>query len=114
MWLMTTRGFYSAVSAGPGLVQIRARRRADLEALLELLPASRRRIVRTATADYPWRVVTTARGWRRAAAALAGEAEAYTNFKAAVQAGNAGRARLYHEVWSTLMAIEREEEELWQ
>jgi hypothetical protein len=114
MWLATTRGFYSAVAHRdlPGHIMVRARARADLEALRELLQlpdgAEHGAIVETPRADYPVRLVLTDCEWRQALVLLADDVD-YPNFKDAVKdRQGAQRANTYMGAWSAFRGIERE------
>lgn len=108
MWLITTRGFFSIVEKpgdrAAGMLTIRARVRADLEALREVLPALGD-ITDKGGTDYPFR----ARAPREAVAAAMADLVAtldYDNFKTAV-ADRQGQERedTYHKVWSVLYAL---------
>jgi hypothetical protein len=110
---MTTRGFYSAVQHRdrPGHVMVRARCRADLDRLLEIVqvdPAPE--IVATLTnADYPYRVTMSAPAWETALYMLVQEIT-YPNFKHAVaQEQGEARERVYMRCWGALLAIEQED-----
>ena len=99
MWLATTTGFYSAVRGRrEGTVQVRARSRADLEALRRRLPGVKARIVATPQADYPFRIILHREVWRALAWRLAIDAEDYGNFKDAVAETNPARAVVYARV----------------
>lgn len=110
MWLATTRGFYSAVEDwdNPKVIRVRARVRADLERLDDLVKGGvRHRIERDAQADYLYRVELTRAEWMRVCALLATELD-YPNFKNAVTARQGGwRASVYHRVWAVLISLER-------
>lgn len=111
MWIMTTIGFFS-VTESPAIanhLQVRARCRADLEALLDRMDA-RNRIVRTPKADYLWRVVVRPRTWARWASTLALDVD-YGNFKNEVKKTNPDRAKAYEKVWTELRALEGEDQE---
>lgn len=108
MWLMTTRGFFSIVEKpgdrAAGTLTIRARVKADLEALREVMPALGA-ITDKGGTDYPFR----ARAPREAVAAAMADLVAtldYDNFKNAV-ADRQGKERedAYHDVWSVLYAL---------
>lgn len=102
MWLITTRGFYSAVehTDDPDRLLVRARCRADLDNLSDLVPGEP---VFLEDADYPWRVETTRAVWRAALAALADEVT-YPNFKSAVPEPVHHDA--YLRVWGALKSLE--------
>jgi hypothetical protein len=107
MWILTTLGFFSIVQHQDDrtLVMVRARVRADLEALIQAagweVP-----IIRTPYRDYPYRVIVTQRRAAQALSKLATDLD-YTNFKSAVgQRQGHQRAMAYHAVWHDLQAIE--------
>lgn len=112
MWMMTPRGFYSAVQKradhGTPYLTVRARSKKDLENLADLLPADAKPYREERWTDYPWRVRVTVGDWTKVCAILATEID-YDNFKDAVKdrQGKA-RANVYSRVWSALLSIERE------
>ena len=107
MWLVTTRGFYSAVQhdGDPTRILVRARVREDLERLREILPNLEP--WHDPHADYAWRAVVLRREWGYALGVMAGEID-YRNFKNAVaeQQGKR-RAAVYGKVWSVLSTLQR-------
>jgi hypothetical protein len=105
MWLVTTRGFYSAVRYKDGTICVRARAREDLEALKEVAPVMTG-IVESKNTDYRYRVWMTPQAWQQACARLAGEIS-YPNFKDAVAKVDRKRAGVYAGVWSRLLEIQR-------
>lgn len=124
MWIMTTIGFYSAVQHRDNHddLLIRARSKADLERLQQLavdgygvtVPVGGHApglgpIDTTLTrADYPHRMVISKAAWKAILEQLTDDVD-YDNFKTAVaKAGHPERANTYHNVWQTLLAIERE------
>lgn len=106
MWIMSVRGFYSAVQhpTNPAQVVVRARAKADLEALRPLVPGLK--ITATPQRDYQFRAVVNKPVWQSVVAALAGEID-YGNYKTAVALGPGGHARadIYHDVWFALLGI---------
>lgn len=115
MWLVTNRGFYSAVQDkhDPNIITIRGRTDRHLEAIMDLLPAGT--TISTDEGrytDYPCRVRVTAAEWITLAAKLAAEVD-YTNFKDSVERGKKGKARkhaaydhtVYMSVWSVLRRL---------
>ena len=99
MWLFTPRGFYSVVAhrKDADKLLVRARVRADLEALREQIPHLR--IFSDRHADYRWRAVVTRGEWAMALALLVDDLD-YDNFKSAVgERQGHERARLYGHVW---------------
>lgn len=109
MWLLTPRGFFSAVQKpGDGkdeMLTIRGRSKADLENLKDLLPESEPYEEKGYT-DYPWRIRVSQKDWALAVAQMALEIN-YSNFKDEVKhTQGATRAGIYSRVWSTLLDIE--------
>lgn len=109
MWLVTTQGFYSAVSHwdADDTIIVRARVKGDLVNLDRQIPGLKGRMFQDRSADYPWRVFVSREEWALACARLAGEVD-YGNFKSAVgkRQGHA-RAGVYHSLWSVLTRLER-------
>lgn len=108
MWLFTTVGFYSVVSAeefGQEL-QVRARAAHDLDQLRQHFIPSLGPNVSKPGRDYPWRAFVSREDFAAGLAEL-GKAIDYSNFKSAVahQQGH-GRAHVYQEVWSACRKIE--------
>ncbi len=110
MWLVTTTGFYSVVEKPgdrhAGTLTVRARARADLEALRSASLPELGEIEEDGGADYRFR----ARAPRKAVAgAISRQIEGidYDNFKSAIgeRQGHA-RADVYHEVWRALFQIQ--------
>ena len=110
MWIFTTIGFFSVVAdpGHPRMLKIRARTRADLEALRRRhLPDIE--IVETHHTDYRYRALVHRDEWIHAAQALAAEVD-YPNFKNAVaQRQGVGRAKLYGEIWLLMYGLQRDE-----
>lgn len=107
MWVITTRGFYSAVAhrEEPDRLIIRARCRSDIQALRDLLPdAEPYRLERS---DYEWRLECWAAEWASAMAVMALEVD-YPNFKDAVkERQGVRRAHILMHVWQALLGLER-------
>lgn len=112
MWIMTPRGFYSAVQKDPDFdtLTIRARARGDLESLCEL-PTMRsyaEDISEGAGTDYPYRIEVRRDDWNAALAAMGDEID-YSNFKDEVkEMQGKERAATYGRVWSALLDLEPE------
>jgi hypothetical protein len=112
MWLMTPRGFYSAVEKRgdreQGMVTIRARVKGDLESLLELLPDETGKPYKERFGtDYPWRIRIPAGQWAHACARMALEID-YANFKDEVaRKQGKKRAGVYGRIWGVLLDLER-------
>lgn len=106
MWLVTTQGFYSVVADrdDPHRVLVRARTRADIEALGEQIPDLDP--FEDPEADYHWRAFIDRADWERAVVRLT-EAIDYPNFKAGVgERQGPERAALYEELWWKLRALQ--------
>lgn len=107
MWLFTTRGFYSVVQKNTdpdGLLTVRARVKADLDRLKDLLPDAKP--YEQGYSDYPWRIKVSREDWTRAVVALTAEVD-YHNFKDEVKVKQgAKRASVYSGVWGKLLALE--------
>lgn len=106
MWVLTTRGFFSAVGHRdhPDVLIVRARAREDVEALCADLGTEP---VESPDADYPYRTVVgkqTFADWLRDQTV----AIDYPNFKDAV-ADRQGleRASVYSQVWAALRQLSR-------
>ncbi|MFN6953585.1 MAG: hypothetical protein ACK4PG_02190 [Acetobacteraceae bacterium] len=110
MWIATTIGYFSIVrkpgDAADGVLTVRARVAADLDALREAaLPELGPTIARAGT-DYPFRARAPQAAVARAIGALVAGID-YANFKDAVAAREGhGRAEVYHGVWSALRRLE--------
>lgn len=106
MWLLTPFGFFSIVQKPwdrkDGMLTVRARVRADLEALREGFMPELGEIAEDAGADYRYRARATQEAVAEAAKRVALAID-YDNFKSEV-ARRQGRERadLYHRVWEAL------------
>lgn len=110
MWIATRLGFFSVVSAPKNRhVQIRARVREDLVALLQSQQWGTKHIICTPHADYRYRVVIPTTTWVLWAQDLATDCAKYPNFKSEVAKTNPRRAEVYTKVWATLCSLENEE-----
>lgn len=112
MWLMTTRGFVSAVEwhggEHDGKVVLRARMREHLEAVLELAPADGRTDVAISPeADYRYRAWVTRAAFYDVMVALAREVR-YSNFKDEVarKPGQGRYSTVLHQAWSIFGRIQ--------
>jgi hypothetical protein len=106
MWVMTTRGFYSAVQKRTdpaGTLTVRARAKGDLENLSDLLPGLK--VITQQGTDYPYRIKVSAADWARVMACLALDVD-YHNFKDEVRRHSAKHEAAYHKVWSVLLSLE--------
>jgi hypothetical protein len=115
MWIVTTLGMYSVVAAPEkNSVQVRSRKKADLEALIAFAQKKTAygfnpRIINTPKRDYKFRIIVSTVMWADVMWRLASEAEQYKNFKDAVGKINPKRAQIYSHVWHELLAIEDED-----
>ena len=107
MWLVTTIGFFSVVAdSEPDTMMVRARVKADLEALKAEAMPSLSKIVFTKYRDYPYRAFIKRTEFEAGMAKLASMID-YTNFKDTVQSRQGwSRASLYTRVWSILIGLE--------
>lgn len=105
MWVFTDRGFYSVVEAPgrEGTFVVRARAKADLLALAELLPGMK--IVKLKNRDYQFRTFVKRADWERAIVLLTRDID-YSNFKNAVYARQGmKREAIYHRIWAVALSI---------
>jgi hypothetical protein len=110
MWVFTLLGFFSIVAHRdrPGYVLVRARVRADLIALVRLLPLPRPKVQRTPHADYLFRAVVNKEAMAGVLATLT-EGIDYDNFKTAVaEVQGVPRAKVYQEVWQSLLTLQEQ------
>jgi hypothetical protein len=106
MWVITTRGFFSAVQhrKHPDRVLVRARCEEDIRELekitgVEPFPLD--------FSDYEWRMELPKTEWVKALDALGTDID-YDNFKNTVsKRQGADRSGVYHRVWGNLLDIER-------
>ena len=124
MWIFTKYGFFSVVkkrdeSSGRLAYHIRARRRGDLENLVDLelddrnrtaLIASRRRlkIVDTPAGDYCSRLIVDAWNWARISTLLMVSID-YDNFKNEIgdTPDQHDKLAAYHDVWHRLVVYQQ-------
>ena len=108
MWLITPRGFYSAV-AKPGdggeFVTVRARSERDIRNLADLIDA---RPSREEGTDYRWRIRCPKSEWASAVSVMAQEID-YPNFKSRIAREDPERAHILSRVWEVLYDIQRQE-----
>jgi len=126
MWVLTTYGFFSAVSArqgdgehgrpvDPARIMVRVRRREHLERLIERFPdeLGAASILETGK-DYRFRIIIGKVAWSEVLRQLA-LATDYDNFKSTVEARLAGEAdaEIYedalHEVWGVMYGIQSQD-----
>jgi 8-oxo-dGTP pyrophosphatase MutT (NUDIX family) len=110
MWLMTKFGFFSIVQkpgdAGAGMLTVRARVRADLEALRAAYLPEMGEITENAGTDYRHRACVPREALAAALRQIVLDID-YGNFKNAVhKTQGAQRSELYHQVWNILYALQ--------
>jgi hypothetical protein len=108
VWLITPRGFYSAVAKpddGDEFVTVRARSERDIRNLADLIDAEPRRSEHT---DYRWRIRCRKADWAEAVKQMALEID-YENFKNRIHHDDPDRARLLARVWDVLYDIQRQD-----
>jgi hypothetical protein len=88
VWIITPRGFYSAVAKptdGDESTTVRARSERDVRKLADLIDAES---VRSEDTDYRWRIRCRKEEWARAVAVMAQQID-YPNFKNRIASENA-------------------------
>jgi hypothetical protein len=108
MWVITPRGFYSAVAKpedGDEFVTVRARSERDIRNLAELIDAQP---YRDEGRDYRWRIRCPKAEWAKAVSVMAHEID-YGNFKSRIAREDPERAHLLSRVWEVLYDIQRQE-----
>ena len=111
MWLFTAIGFFSVVQkSGNSFLTVRARVASDLDRLREKYMPELSKTIKGQGSDYPYRATIShedfAQGMEKIVKAIH-----YGNFKAEVEAKmGSKRETIYHEVWSSLLELEKERE----
>jgi len=111
MWLFTTIGFFSIVQKPRNsFLTIRARVKSDLDRLRKGYMPELSDTIAGGSTDYPYRATIShedfAKGMEKIVKAIH-----YDNFKTEVEAKmGSKRATIYHEVWSSLLELEKERE----
>lgn len=105
MWIMTTIGFFSIVRKHDG-THVRARCKKDIDALVKLCHFQSG-VIHIRRADYQWRIIING-GELDYMLHKFNQLVTYDNFKAEVKKTNSRREKLYHQVWATLLSIEKE------
>ncbi len=116
MWLITPRGFYSAVyktedyRKGNDMLTVRGRAKLDLDNLSDLIPGGVTPYIEAdGWTDYPWRIKVHRDQWTVAVAHMASEVD-YSNFKDEVgRVQGHHRAAVYSDVWHSLLKVEDED-----
>lgn len=112
MWVMTTRGFFSAVQHRdhPDRVLVRARVEEDIRELQKIVEIEPFRLD---SSDYEWRIDMQMADWLKALTTIALDID-YDNFKSAVGKAQGGeRASIYMGVWSVLLRLEKGRKKKW-
>lgn len=113
MWLFTRRGFYSITRSQeePDKMQIRARERQDLEALM-FYTGLEFPIIETPVADYRWRIIVRPMDAGCMVDAMVADID-YANFKAAVGAEPEQRhkGKALCEVWGIMRRFQTQDHE---
>jgi len=106
MWITTTIGFFSVVQwVGEERLTIRARVKADLEALRDRYLPGMGEIEEFAGTDYEYRAKASKQDFAMAFAEIVLGID-YSNFKSAVtREQGAARAHVYHKVWADLQDL---------
>lgn len=110
MWLITTTGFFSVVQKPwdrkLGTLTVRARARADLEALRAAGLPELGEVLEDADADYRFRAQAPKAAVARAVQAQVSAID-YDNFKSAVgKRQGHEREQIYHKTWHSLYEIQ--------
>jgi hypothetical protein len=115
VWLMTTKGFVSVVEwrtsdkkdKRNGMLVVRARERAHLVALVQLLEAPRPKVTESEGTDYRFRFWIAHDQFAELMAALASTVT-YTNFKTAVlqDQGLTPYEQALHKVWAIMSKLQ--------
>lgn len=111
MWLLTPVGFFSIVrkpeDAEAGWLTVRARVRADLDALRDELLPELGPTVESHDTDYRYRARAPKEAVAVAMVRMVEQLD-YGNFKSAVSRRQGhGRAAVYHDVWDVLYRLQR-------
>lgn len=109
MWLFTNTGFFSVVQKpGDSFLTVRARVASDLDRLREkYMPALSKTTNKEGT-DYPYRATISHEDFAKGMEKIVKTIH-YSNFKTEVEATmGSKRETIYHEVWHTLLRLERE------
>jgi hypothetical protein len=109
MWVCSKLGFFSIVKKGkPEAWQVRARRKNDLQELLESTGLEEPEIVSTPDHDYGFRIIVDREGLESVFACLA-ESIDYPNFKNCIACLPAQRDKLpaYHQFWDGMLKVQK-------
>lgn len=110
MWIASKLGFYSIVNKD-GHYHIRARKRADLQALIKATPKFDYEIESWPQADYRYRIRIPEEKFNDFAQVFATFVESidYGNFKNEIAATPSQRDKLhaYHEIWGIMADLQR-------
>ena len=113
MWIFSKDGFVSVVKdryCEEDEVVIRARKREDLEAVLDMMETEAPGIITLPHADYRYRTIVKRRDFALAVARIAIEID-YPNFKSAAcpPGSDMKRTVAYHQCWDALRRLQEGE-----
>ena len=111
MWLFTTIGFFSVVQKrGNSFLTVRARVASDLDRLREKYMPELSETIKGQGSDYPCRATISHEDFAKGMVKIV-KAIQYDNFKTEVETKmGSKREAIYHEVWSSLLKLEKERE----
>lgn len=109
MWLLTCFGFFSVVrkpgDAEEGMLTVRGRVRADLEALRDTYLQGASPVIDLERTDYRYRMRVPEKDFGEALSRIASEID-YNDFKSAVETRQGWtRHDIYEQVWSVLRQL---------
>jgi len=111
MWLFTTIGFFSIVQKrGDLFLTVRARVASDLNRLREKFIPELSGTIKGQGTDYPYRATISHEDFAKGMEKIVKSIH-YGNFKTEVETKmGSKRETIYHEVWSSLLKLEKERE----
>ena len=111
MWIFTTVGFFSVVQkSGDLFLTVRARVASDLERLRKKYMPQLSETTQGKGTDYPYRATISHEDFAKGMETIVRSIH-YGNFKAEVEAKmGSKRETIYHEIWRTLLKLEKERE----
>ena len=111
MWLFTTIGFFSVVQkSGNSFLTVRARVASDLNRLREKCIPELSGTIKGQGTDYPYRATISHEDFAKGMEKIVKSIH-YGNFKTEVETKmGSKRETIYHEVWSSLLKLEKERE----
>lgn len=108
MWIFTRDGFYSAVqhNESSDLLQVRARRRDDLERLAAAVGYSDAPIIELPDADYRWRLNVQRDDFAGYMSRAVESIDYETNVKGTLARGDKARKSAMMSVWSAMYSLQ--------